>query len=121
MLNIALWVSFAMLVAAMLLNCVALWRGPDLPDRVVALDTLYINAVALLIVFGIQQQTQLYFEAENPGRNAEIMACTACWTVCRFSANASELPVQSTTSNFAGDGTEEANERTRQVSCGVSP
>ena len=63
MLNIALWVSFAMLLAALLLNCIALWRGPDLPDRVVALDTLYINAVALLIVFGIQQQTQLYFEA----------------------------------------------------------
>ncbi len=63
MLNTALWVSFAMLVAALLLNCIALWRGPALPDRVVALDTLYINAMALLIVFGIQQQTQLYFEA----------------------------------------------------------
>lgn len=63
MLNAALSVSFVMLVAALLLNCVALWRGPDLPDRVVALDTLYINAAALLIVFGIQQATQLFFEA----------------------------------------------------------
>lgn len=28
-----------------------------------ALDTLYINAVAVLIVFGIQRASQLYFEA----------------------------------------------------------
>ena len=63
MLTFALYVSFAMLVAALLLSCVALWRGPDLPDRVVALDTLYINAVAVLIVFGIQRASQLYFEA----------------------------------------------------------
>ena len=63
MISIALTVSFVMLGIALLLNCVALWRGPDLPDRVVALDTLYINAVALLIVFGIHRATQLYFEA----------------------------------------------------------
>lgn len=35
---------------------VALWRllrGPDAPDRILALDTLYINAMTLLLAMGI--------------------------------------------------------------------
>lgn len=43
-----------------------LWRlvlGPDLPDRILALDTMYINGIALLVLFGIYQNTMLYFEA----------------------------------------------------------
>jgi multicomponent K+:H+ antiporter subunit F len=35
---------------------IALWRllrGPDAPDRVLALDTLYINAMTLLLAMGI--------------------------------------------------------------------
>ena len=34
---------------ALLLNAWRLFRGPSLPDRILALDTLYINALALLI------------------------------------------------------------------------
>lgn len=48
---------------AMALN---LWRlviGPYLPDRILALDTMYINAIALLVLFGIHQNSTLYFEA----------------------------------------------------------
>lgn len=44
----------------------ALWRllaGPSLADRILALDTIYINALALLIVLGIRLQTAAYFEA----------------------------------------------------------
>jgi multicomponent K+:H+ antiporter subunit F len=44
----------------------ALWRlvrGPSLPDRILALDTLYVNAMALLILFGVRFGTALYFEA----------------------------------------------------------
>ncbi|EIK46529.1 putative monovalent cation/H+ antiporter subunit F [Cellvibrio sp. BR] len=43
-----------------------LWRlilGPSLPDRILALDTMYINAIALLVLFGIYQGSMLYFEA----------------------------------------------------------
>jgi multicomponent K+:H+ antiporter subunit F len=53
----------AMLALAMLLS---LWRlvvGPAWPDRILALDTLYIDALALLIVLGIHFQTALYFES----------------------------------------------------------
>lgn len=40
-----------------------LLRGPSAIDRVLALDTLYINVVALVILLGIQRQTSLLFEA----------------------------------------------------------
>jgi multicomponent K+:H+ antiporter subunit F len=56
------WVMGA-LTLALLLNLARLLRGPAPLDRVIALDTLYINALALLIVLGIHFRTQLYFEA----------------------------------------------------------
>lgn len=40
-----------------------LLRGPALVDRVLALDTLYVNALALLIVVGIALGDAVYFEA----------------------------------------------------------
>jgi multicomponent K+:H+ antiporter subunit F len=48
---------------ALLLNAWRLLRGPGLPDRILALDTLYINTLALLILLGIYMGTDVYFEA----------------------------------------------------------
>lgn len=48
---------------ALLFGGYRLLRGPGLPDRILALDTLYVNAIALLVLFGIQYDTQLLFEA----------------------------------------------------------
>lgn len=48
-------VAFAV-VAASLALVIALWRllrGPDAPDRILALDTLYVNAMTLLLAMGI--------------------------------------------------------------------
>jgi multicomponent K+:H+ antiporter subunit F len=56
------WLIGAFAVA-LLLNAWRLLRGPGLPDRILALDTLYINACALLILLGIAFDTALYFEA----------------------------------------------------------
>ena len=57
--------NFALLaVGAALLACAwRLLRGPELPDRVLALDTMYVNIVALVVLLGLRQGTQLYFEA----------------------------------------------------------
>jgi multicomponent K+:H+ antiporter subunit F len=55
------WVSAAFAVA-MLLNAWRLLRGPAVPDRILALDTLYINALALVVVFGVALDSKLYFE-----------------------------------------------------------
>ncbi|UCG99220.1 MAG: K+/H+ antiporter subunit F [Burkholderiales bacterium] len=48
---------------ALLLNLYRLLRGPGLADRILALDTLYINSLALLILLGIRFGTALFFEA----------------------------------------------------------
>jgi multicomponent K+:H+ antiporter subunit F len=48
---------------ALLLAFFRLLRGPSLVDRVLALDTLYVNALALLIVLGIALGDPVYFEA----------------------------------------------------------
>ncbi|GAB3373680.1 cation:proton antiporter subunit F [Azotobacter armeniacus] len=48
---------------AVVLNLLRLLEGPSLPDRVLALDTLYINALALLVLFGIWLGSDLFFEA----------------------------------------------------------
>ena len=55
------WILGAFAVA-LALNAWRLLRGPSLPDRILALDTLYINALALLVLVGIQQDSKLYFE-----------------------------------------------------------
>lgn len=47
---------------ALLLSAWRLLRGPDMPDRILALDTLYINSLALLVLAGLQYGTNLYFE-----------------------------------------------------------
>jgi multicomponent K+:H+ antiporter subunit F len=53
----------AMLSLAMTLNLFRLIKGPDLTDRVIALDTLYINAAALLILYGIGLGAERYYQA----------------------------------------------------------
>ena len=37
-------------------------RGPGVADRILALDTLYVNALALLVLLEIQMHSELYFE-----------------------------------------------------------
>jgi multicomponent K+:H+ antiporter subunit F len=51
------------LTLALLLNAYRLLRGPGLADRILALDTMYINAMALLILVGIRFGTAVFFEA----------------------------------------------------------
>ncbi|HEY9199715.1 MAG TPA: K+/H+ antiporter subunit F [Gammaproteobacteria bacterium] len=63
MLAISISIAFALLALALALNLWRLLRGPDLPDRILALDTLYINSLALLVLFGIHLDTTIYFEA----------------------------------------------------------
>lgn len=48
---------------ALALNLYRLLRGPDLVDRLIALDTMYINSIGLLLLYGITTSTDLYLEA----------------------------------------------------------
>ena len=63
MLNTAVLIALGLVSAALLL---AFWRlllGPSTPDRILALDTLYVDTVALLVLLGIHLGSNLYFEA----------------------------------------------------------
>ncbi|GAB4295842.1 MAG: K+/H+ antiporter subunit F [Thiohalomonadaceae bacterium] len=63
MLNAAITFAFACIAAALLLNFWRLLRGPSTPDRILALDTMYINTIALLVLFGIHLDLTAFFEA----------------------------------------------------------
>ncbi len=63
MLDTVIQICLLMVSLALVLN---LWRlavGPSLPDRILALDTMYINSIALLVLYGLSQKSMLYFEA----------------------------------------------------------
>ncbi len=62
MLATVLPIAFLLLSVSILLSFLRLLKGPDLPDRILALDTLYINAIALVILLGLHLGSALYFE-----------------------------------------------------------
>jgi multicomponent K+:H+ antiporter subunit F len=65
----AAFLAWSVLVAQLLLAsamCCAALRmllGPRAQDRVLALDTLYVDATMLLLTIGIRTGSSLYFEA----------------------------------------------------------
>lgn len=63
MLDAALWISLALFMSALLLNLYRAVIGPSLPDRILALDTMYVNSIALIVLFGIWLDSRTYFEA----------------------------------------------------------
>ena len=63
MITAALLFASGCYAVALLLD---LWRiawGPDAADRILALDTMVINVIALLVLYGIWRGTAVYFEA----------------------------------------------------------
>jgi multicomponent K+:H+ antiporter subunit F len=62
MIDTALSIALAMFSLATLLAAWRLMVGPGLLDRVLALDTLYVNAIGVALLLGLRFQTQLLFE-----------------------------------------------------------
>lgn len=63
MITAALFFAFACFGLGLLM---CLWRllvGKDSADRILALDTMVINVIALLVLYGIFEGTAIYFEA----------------------------------------------------------
>ena len=63
MLNTAIYIALGLVSTALALSFWRLLLGPSKPDRILALDTLYVNTVALLVLLGIHLRSNLYFEA----------------------------------------------------------
>ena len=63
MLSTVILIVSAMIGVSLLLKLWRLLMGPTLPDRILALDTMYINSIALIALYGIKVSSGLYFEA----------------------------------------------------------
>jgi multicomponent K+:H+ antiporter subunit F len=55
----------AQMLLGMAMGCAAfrLLRGPRAQDRILGFDTLYVNAMLLLLTYGIRSGNTHYFEA----------------------------------------------------------
>ncbi|MEL1262793.1 K+/H+ antiporter subunit F [Pseudoxanthomonas putridarboris] len=63
MIQYAIAGSMMVVGASMLMALWRVLRGPTVPDRILALDTLNIAAIAELMLFGMYLDTPVYFEA----------------------------------------------------------
>ena len=55
LMNIALIIAFITLALGQILSMVRLVLGPTPGDRILALDTMVVNALGLVVVLGIHQ------------------------------------------------------------------
>jgi len=62
LLDFALIIALVTLVLGQVLCMVRLLIGPTTGDRILALDTMVINALGLVVVIGLQQGLKVYFE-----------------------------------------------------------
>jgi multicomponent K+:H+ antiporter subunit F len=58
----SLTIAQLLLALAMVAATYRMIKGPRAQDRVLSFDSLYINAMLLMVVFGIRSGTTLYFE-----------------------------------------------------------
>jgi len=61
--DICLTIAFVAMIIGQVLCVVRLVKGPSTGDRVLALDTMVIYAIGLIVLLGIAQGFQIYFEA----------------------------------------------------------
>ena len=62
LMNWMLIAGFAILSVSQLMAMVRLVIGPDTGDRILALDTMVLNAIGLIVLLGVAQGTRVYFE-----------------------------------------------------------
>ncbi|NYS24484.1 K+/H+ antiporter subunit F [Rhodobacteraceae bacterium 2376] len=62
MMTIALYIAILSFGVALLMNIWVVARAEGVGDRVLALDTMVINAIAMMILYGILHATPVYFE-----------------------------------------------------------
>lgn len=61
-LDIAVIVAFVAMALAQVMSMVRLVIGPSTGDRILALDTMVVNAIGLIVMLGIVQGSRIYFE-----------------------------------------------------------
>lgn len=61
-LDAALIIAFIAVAVAQVLSMVRLVIGPSTGDRILAIDTMTVNAIGLIVLLGIAQGSRIYFE-----------------------------------------------------------
>ena len=62
LMNVVIGGGMVVVGLAMLLALWRLVRGPTAPDRILALDTLYVATIAQVVLLGMLDETEVYFE-----------------------------------------------------------
>ncbi|MBB1607489.1 MULTISPECIES: K+/H+ antiporter subunit F [unclassified Pseudomonas] len=71
----------ALIALALLLTVARLVRGPSAADRILALDTLSVEAIALILLYGLWSDSGLYFEA---ALLIAVMGFVSTVALCKF-------------------------------------
>lgn len=59
----ALTFALAAFAIALILTLIRLFTAPTVTDRILALDTMTVNTIALIVLGGVKAETSLDFEA----------------------------------------------------------
>lgn len=60
--NLAVIIAFIAVAFSQVMSMVRLVIGPSVGDRILALDTMVVNAIGLIVLLGLAQGTRIYFE-----------------------------------------------------------
>jgi multicomponent K+:H+ antiporter subunit F len=63
MMQAALTFGFAAFALALVMNLIAFVRAATVTDRILVLDTMTVNGIALIVLYGAWAGTAVYFEA----------------------------------------------------------
>ncbi len=61
-LSAALSFAIACFALALLLNLLRLLTASNVPDRLLAVDTMVVNVIALIVLYGVKSASDLNFE-----------------------------------------------------------
>jgi multicomponent K+:H+ antiporter subunit F len=61
-LSLAIDIAMGCFAVALVMNLYWLFRAPTVTDRILALDTMTVNTIALIILYGVATTSSLNFE-----------------------------------------------------------
>lgn len=77
----AIIIAFVAVSVAQVMAMVRLVIGPSIGDRILALDTMVVNAIGLIVLTGISQGSQVFFEV---GLLIAMLGFVSTVALCRF-------------------------------------
>ena len=60
--NLVIYIAFALLLVAVILSLIRLWRGPSVLDRILAFDLIATCVVGMVVLLSVAWSTAVYLE-----------------------------------------------------------